>query len=87
MRSLMIGMFLLAAAGCAASDAGKADSSVVARTDVAFDGADYQGDSAKIAHGNRIATLFLCSGCHGPNYSGNDSVGAHQNNASTPSNA
>lgn len=70
MRCLVIGMLMLAA-GCTASDADKADSTV-AVTAVAFDGADYQGDSAKTAHGQRIATLFMCNSCHGPNYSGND---------------
>jgi mono/diheme cytochrome c family protein len=65
-------MLLLAAAGCSTSDAdiGKPDSA--ATPAVAFDGADYRNDSTKVAHGQRIATLFQCSGCHGANYSGND---------------
>ena len=73
MRCLVIGIVMLAAAGCTASDegAGKTDTTV-ALTAVAFDGADYQNDSAKTAHGQRIATLFQCAGCHGANYSGND---------------
>jgi len=71
MRSLLTVMLMLAAVGCTASDAGKAEETVVT-TAIAFDGADYQSDSAKIAHGQRIATLFQCSGCHGANYSGND---------------
>ncbi len=71
MRCRIIGMLMLAAAGCAASDAGKAEETVVPPA-VAFDGADYQSDSGKIAHGQRVATLFQCRGCHGANYSGND---------------
>jgi cytochrome c553 len=71
MRCLGAGLLMLVATGCTASDAGKADSTV-ALTAVAFDGADYQGDSAKTAHGQRIATLFMCNSCHGANYSGND---------------
>ena len=73
MRCLAVGILMLAAVGCTASDADseKAESAV-APTVVAFDGADYQGDSAKTAHGQRMATLFMCNSCHGANYSGND---------------
>jgi mono/diheme cytochrome c family protein len=71
MRSRLAGMLMVAAVGCTASDAGKAEETVVP-TAVAFDGADYQSDSAKIAHGQRIATLFACAACHGADYSGND---------------
>jgi mono/diheme cytochrome c family protein len=73
MRCLVTGMLLVAGAGCTASDEGtrKAEESL-APTAVAFDGADYQNDSAKIAHGQRIASFFACSACHGPDYSGND---------------
>lgn len=73
MRCLVAGMLMLAAAGCSAPDAGtrKAEETMVP-TAVVFDGADYQSDSAKTAHGQRIATLFQCSGCHGANYSGGD---------------
>ena len=73
MRCLVIGTLMLAVAACTASDEGtrKADTAV-ALTAVAFDGADYTNDSAKIAHGQRITTLFACAACHGANYSGND---------------
>ena len=71
MRCHVIGMLVLAAAGCTASEAGKAEETVVP-TVVAFDGAGYQSDSAKIAHGQRVASLFACSACHGADYSGND---------------
>ena len=68
MRCLVIGMLVFASAGCTASDEGvrKAEESVTP-TAVAFDGADYQNDSAKIAHGQRIAGFFACSACHGAN--------------------
>jgi mono/diheme cytochrome c family protein len=44
----------------------------VASAAVAFDGADYENEAAKTAHGKRIATLFACNACHGADYSGND---------------
>ena len=36
-----------------------------------FDGGDAVG-AAKIAHGERLATLLDCTGCHGPNLQGKD---------------
>lgn len=73
MRCLAIGMLMLAAAGCNAPDAEprKAAATEVP-TAVAFDGADYGNQAAKTAHGQRLATLFQCSGCHGADYSGSD---------------
>lgn len=73
MRCLVTGMLTLAVAGCTARDGGtrKAEDTVVP-TAVAFDGADYENEAAKTAHGKRIATLFACSACHGADYSGND---------------
>lgn len=72
LRCLVTGTLLLAAAACMKSgaDTGKADSTAPAT--IAFDGADYQNDSTKVAHGQRIAALFQCSSCHGANYSGQD---------------
>ena len=50
MRCLVTGMLLVAGAGCTASEEGaRKDEESVAPTAVAFDGADYQNDSAKIA--------------------------------------
>ena len=71
MRCLIAGMMILAAAGCTAADEGtrKAEATVVA---AAFDGADYENQAAKTAHGKRLATLFACPACHGADYSGND---------------
>ena len=73
MRCLAIGMLLLAAVGCAASDADtrKAEATVVPAT-VAFDGADYENQVAKTAHGKRLAALFGCNSCHGADYAGRD---------------
>ena len=73
MRCLAVGLLTLAATACASRDAEspKAEAAAVA-TAVAFDGANYANDSAKTAHGERIATLFHCSGCHGADFSGND---------------
>jgi mono/diheme cytochrome c family protein len=73
MRCRATGMLLLAVAGCTARDAGpgKGDGTGVP-TAVAFDGADYETQAAKTAHGKRLATLFQCSGCHGADYTGSD---------------
>ena len=64
---------MLAAAGCTTREAEsrKAEPTVV-HTAVAFDGADYENQVAKTAHGQRLATLFACAACHGADYSGND---------------
>lgn len=71
MRYLGAGMLILAAAGCMAADEGtrKAEAAAAA---AAFDGADYANEAAKTAHGQRMATLFQCAGCHGADYSGSD---------------
>lgn len=73
MRRLAIGMLMLAAAGCTTSDADtrKAEATVVP-TAVAFDGADYENQAAKTAHGKRLAALFGCNSCHGADYAGRD---------------
>ncbi|MBW0144672.1 cytochrome c4 [Sphingomicrobium clamense] len=40
---------------------------------VTFDGADYGDDeAAKIAHGDRLASVLLCRGCHMPDLTGTD---------------
>jgi mono/diheme cytochrome c family protein len=37
---------------------------------LSFEGADYQSDSAKVAHGRRLADVLDCTGCHGDNLQG-----------------
>jgi mono/diheme cytochrome c family protein len=37
-----------------------------------FEGADYKTDAEKIAHGQRLAHVLDCTGCHGPNLQGSD---------------
>jgi mono/diheme cytochrome c family protein len=37
-----------------------------------YDGADYQTEAQKIAHGKRLATVLDCTGCHGMNLQGSD---------------
>lgn len=73
MRCLGIGMLMLAAQGCSTRDAEPRQADAApASVAVAFDGADYQDQTAKIVHGKRLATLFACGGCHGPDYAGHD---------------
>ena len=35
-----------------------------------FDGANYATPAAQVAHGERLARIFMCAGCHGPDYTG-----------------
>ena len=37
-----------------------------------FEGADYKTDTAKVAHGKRLAIILDCTGCHGDNFQGMD---------------
>jgi mono/diheme cytochrome c family protein len=70
---LLAAALTLAAAGCSPSDPETPQATpTVAPAAVAFDGADYADPAAKTAHGQRVATLFQCAGCHGADYSGAD---------------
>lgn len=37
---------------------------------LSFEGGDYQTDAAKLAHGERLAVILDCTGCHGTNLQG-----------------
>lgn len=68
MRALVIGLLLLA--GCdriAADDVPVLPAKPAA---ISFDGADYQGQAARNAHGKRIADVLGCTGCHGKDLQG-----------------
>ena len=39
---------------------------------VSFDGADYADEAAKLAHGQRLARVLDCTGCHGDNLQGSN---------------
>ena len=39
---------------------------------VTFEGADVRDPAAKVAHGERLATLLACTSCHGANLTGGD---------------
>ena len=69
MRVVAMGLLLLLA-GC---DSHKSDEQARFEAQpaaVAFDGADYENQAGKVAHGKRLSSLFGCSSCHGPNYTG-----------------
>ena len=70
MRFLAIGLLLLGACNRVVEE----DQATVAPTAAAltYDGADYQTDAEKIAHGKRLATVLDCTGCHGSNLEGSD---------------
>lgn len=73
MRSALLLMALAASWACGGSGASD-DRSVRTPTaaGVTFDGADATDEAARLAHGERLARLFMCQGCHGPNYAGAD---------------
>lgn len=69
MRVLAFGLLLLAACDRQADQGAATIESQPAA--VTFDGGDYKNQTAKLAHGKRLATtLFGCNACHGANYSG-----------------
>ena len=74
MRKLVL---IFASVGCAActpsGEAGERKVAAEAGSAVrSFDGADYSTAAEKIAHGERLAKLLTCNGCHGEDYSGAD---------------
>ncbi|MES2903413.1 MAG: cytochrome c [Pseudomonadota bacterium] len=69
MRIAMIALAMLGLAACdrAADDASEVPVKPAALT---FDGADYKDPAAKVAHGQRLAVVLSCTGCHGDNLQG-----------------
>lgn len=67
MRILTLGLLLLATCDRTADRAVEARSA-----EISFDGGDATTAAAKVAHGERLARLFTCAGCHGANYGGQD---------------
>lgn len=68
MRTLMIAV---AALGLAACDRKPAKPEVEARPALlAFDGADPTDPAARVRHGERLANILSCKGCHGDNMQG-----------------
>lgn len=64
-------ILLLLLAGC--EKAPDREQSAEAKAPVlAFDGADYRSAEAKVAHGQRLAVILDCTGCHGSNLQGTD---------------
>lgn len=69
MRVLAMGLLLLLA-GCDSHRSDEQARSKAQPAAVAFDGADYENQAEKVAHGKRLSSLFGCSACHGPDYTG-----------------
>ena len=68
MRALAIGLLLLAACD---RNTGEDKVKVEARpAQLSFEGANYQTDAARIAHGKRLADVLDCTSCHGSNFQG-----------------
>ena len=65
--------FCLVASGCSAPEEAGADPETeteLASPTVSFDGSQFSTDAEKLAHGERIARILGCSGCHLPDYQG-----------------
>jgi mono/diheme cytochrome c family protein len=48
---------------------------------LSYEGADYKSDAQKVAHGNRLAVILDCTGCHGPNLQGTNLADKPQDGA------
>lgn len=70
MRILICGLLLLAACDRTSSP----DDPVIQAkpAQLTYEGADYQNQGAKIAHGKRLATILECISCHGENLQGSN---------------
>lgn len=69
MRAVAMGLLLLLA-GCNSHKSDEQARTEAQRAVLAFDGADYENLAGKVAHGKRLSSLFGCSACHGPDYTG-----------------
>lgn len=68
MRALMIAVAVLGLAACdRKSDKPKVEAKPVL---LAFDGADTTDPAARVRHGERLATVLSCKGCHGDTLQG-----------------
>ena len=64
-------MMLLALAGLAAcNQEGEKSEEPVKPAALTWEGGDYRDDAGKIAHGERLAVVLDCTGCHGANLQG-----------------
>lgn len=69
---MRVTMILLALAGLSACDREDRNEPTEPPKAAAltYEGANYQDDAAKLAHGKRLADLLDCTGCHGSNLQG-----------------
>lgn len=71
MRCVAIGLLLLAAAGCGASDdEGAKPRADVVPAAVTYDGANSTDPKSLLAHGERMSWMLGCKGCHGKDLQG-----------------
>ena len=71
---MRIAMAVLALAGLGACEVERSESNEAAieatPAALTFDGSDYSNETAKLAHGKRLAIVLDCTGCHGANLQG-----------------
>lgn len=79
MRAFAIGFLLLAACD---RHSGENKATVEPKpAALAYEGADYGSEAKKVAHGKRLAIIFDCIGCHGPDLQGADLADKPQDGA------
>lgn len=69
MRILVLGLLLAACDGDRSAGQREVEITPAALT---FDGGGYQSEADKIAHGERLATVLDCTGCHGKDLQGSE---------------
>lgn len=71
MRFAMAVLALAGLGGCEAERNESHEPAIEATTAaLTFDGSDYSSETAKLAHGKRLAIVLDCTGCHGANLQG-----------------
>ena len=70
MRKIVMLLALASLSACGTQpeeDSNRVDVKPAALT---YEGGDYKDDPGKVVHGKRLATVLVCTGCHGPNLQG-----------------
>ncbi len=70
MRASMILLALASLSACDRKTESEQPVVPAAAAQPSFEGADYNDDAAKVAHGKRLANVLACIGCHGENLQG-----------------
>ncbi|HYC94769.1 MAG TPA: c-type cytochrome [Sphingomicrobium sp.] len=71
MQKIVMLLVLAGLTGCGTqSEEGADPQAEVKPAALTYEGGDYKDHAAKLAHGKRLATVLVCTGCHGANLQG-----------------